>query len=195
MDELFTLHVHHGGHFMWGPQVYVGGTVDIVDNCDPDKWSKVETESICREFGYTKVDKLWFKMSGVNLEQSNFHQVVDDDDAAMFMTNLVKGYREIHVFVEHLVHEPLELPVEDFKPLTARLLGNEVEGVDVKALEVFVSDSEYAEYGDEEYSPDFSQFGGHDNAEFTNVDHGKPYEVDAEQVCARRAGKAPIVDD
>ena len=22
----------------------------IVDNCDPDKWSKVEVESICREF-------------------------------------------------------------------------------------------------------------------------------------------------
>ena len=53
MDELFTLHVHHGRHFMWDPQVYVGGTVDIVDNYDPNKWSKVEIESICREFGYT----------------------------------------------------------------------------------------------------------------------------------------------
>ena len=69
MDEFFTLHVHHGGHFMWDPQVYVGGIVDIVDNCDPDKWSKVEIESICREFGYTQVDRLWFKMPGVNLEK------------------------------------------------------------------------------------------------------------------------------
>ncbi|KAK9988999.1 hypothetical protein SO802_029238 [Lithocarpus litseifolius] len=107
-------------------------------------------------------------MSGVNPEQSNFHQVVDDD-AAMFMTNLVKGYGEIHVFVEHPVHEPLELPVED-----------------AKTLEVFVSDSElqsdhYYEYGDEEYRPNFSQFGRHDNAEFTNVDYGEQYEVDAEQ--------------
>nr|POF10002.1 hypothetical protein CFP56_39950 [Quercus suber] len=174
MDELFTLHVHHGGHFMWDPQVYVGGTIDIVDNCNPDKWSKVEIERICREFGYTKVDKLWFKMSGVNPEHVNFHQVVDDD-AAMFMTDLVKGYGKIHVFVEHPVHEPLELP------------GSELEGVSV--------DAEYAEYGDEEYRPDFSQFGGHDNAEFTNVDHGEPHKVDAEQVCARRAGKAPVVDD
>ncbi|KAK9993852.1 hypothetical protein SO802_023555 [Lithocarpus litseifolius] len=182
MDELFTLHVHHGGHFMWDPHVYVGGTVDIVDNCDPDKWSKVEIESICKEFGCTEVDKLWFEMPGVNPEQSNFHQVVDDD-AAMFMTDLVKGYGEIHAFVEHPVHEPLELPMED-----------------AKALEVFVSDSElqsdhYHKYGNEEYRPDFSQFGGHDNTEFTNVDHGEPHEVDAEQVCARRAGKAPIVDD
>ena len=156
----------------------------IVDNCDPDKWSKVEVESICREFGYTAVDKLWFKMPGVNPEQSNFHQVVDDD-VAMFMTDLVKGYREIHVFVEHPVHEPLELPVEDFDPLATRLLGSELESADAKALEAFVSDSElhyyeYAKYGDEEYKSDFSQFGGYDNVEFTNIDHGKPHKVDAE---------------
>ena len=48
---------------------------------------------------------------------------------------------------------------------------------------------------DEEYRPDFSQFGGHDNVETTNVDHGEPHEVDAEQVWARRASKAPVVDD
>ena len=174
----------------------------IVDNCDLDKWSKVEVKSICREFGYTTVDKLWFKMLGVNLEQANFHQVVDDD-AVVFVTNLVKGYGEIHVFVEHPLHEPLELPVEDFEPLVARQPGSEPEGVDAKALEVFVSDSElqsdqyyeYAQYGDEEYKLDFSQFGGHDNVEFTNVDHGEPHEVDAEKVCAKRAGKAPVVDD
>ena len=52
MDELFTLHVHHGGHFMLDPQMYMGGTVDIMNNCDPNKWLKVEIESICREFGY-----------------------------------------------------------------------------------------------------------------------------------------------
>ena len=65
-----------------------------------------------------------------------------DDDAAVFMTDLVKGYGKIHVFVEHPVHESLELPVEDFEPLVARQPGSELEGVDVKALEVFVSDSE-----------------------------------------------------
>ena len=111
-------------------------------------------------------------------------------NAVVFMTNLVKGYGEINVFVEHPLHEPLELPVEDFEPLVARQPDSEPEGVDAKALEVFVSDSElqsdhyyeYAEYDNEEYKPDFSQFGGHghDNAEFTNVDHGEPHEVDAE---------------
>lgn len=158
--------------------------------------------SICREFGYTEVDKLWFKMPSVNPELSNFHQVVDDD-AAIFMTDLVKGYGEIHVFVEHPMPKPLELPMEEFDPFAARLPGSALEGVNAKALEVFVSDSElqsdhyyeYAKYSDEEYRPDFSQFGRHDSAEFTNVDHGEPHKVDAEQVCAKRVGKALIVDD
>ena len=57
-----------------------------------------------------------------------------DDDTATFMTNLVKGYGEIYVFVEHLVHEPLELPMEDFNPLDARLPSSELEGVDAKAF-------------------------------------------------------------
>ena len=252
MDECFTLHVHHGRHFIWDPQAYVGGTIDIVENYDPNKWSKVEIESICRDFGYTTVDNLWFKMPGVNLEQTHFHEVVDND-VAVFMTDLVKGYRDIHVFVEHLENEPVELPVEDLEPLAVRPPSSEPEWVN--ALEVFGGDQqnedaiycvssdselqsdhfyEYAEYEkdndnedddreyradfsqfgghdntetnnvnhgepydnvDEEYRPDFSQFGGHDNAETTNVDHGEPHEVDAEHVWARRASKAPVVDD
>ena len=107
----------------------MGGTVDQVENCDPDRWSKVEIESICRDFGYTAIDRLWFKMLGVNPEHANFHQVVDDD-VVVFMTDLVKGYKEIHVFVEHPVDEPLELPVEDFEPLDVRQPGEDPEGVD-----------------------------------------------------------------
>nr|POF18727.1 hypothetical protein CFP56_24955 [Quercus suber] len=142
------------------------------------------------------------------------------------MTNLVKGYGDIHVFVEHPVNEPVELPVEDLKPLTVRPPGSEPKGVNEDVVYCVSSDSElqsdhfykYAEYEedndnenddgeyrvdfsqfgvhdnaetnyvDEEYILDFSQFGGHDNAETTNVDHG-------EQVWARRASKAPVVDD
>ena len=185
MDECFTLHVHHGGHFTWDPQAYVGGIVDIVENCDPDKWSKVEIESICRDFGYAVVDKLWFKMLGVNLEQAHFHEVVDDD-ATMFMTDLMKVYGDIHVFVEDLMNEPVELPVEDLKPLAVRSLGSEPKGVNEDVVYCVSSDSElqsdhfyeYAEYeedndnenDDREYRADFSQFRGHDNAETNNVD-------------------------
>ena len=153
-------------------------------------------------------------MPDVNLEQANFHEVVNDA-VAVFMTDLVKEYEDIHVFVEHPVNELVELPVEDLESLAARQPGSELEGVN--ALEVFVGDQqnedviycvssdcelqsdhfyEYAEYeednenenDDGEYRANFSQFGGHDNAKTTNVDHG-------EQVWARRAGKALVVDD
>ena len=139
----------------------------------------------------------------MNQEQAHFHEVVDDD-AVVFMTDLVKEYGDIHVFVEHPVNEL----VEDLEPLTVRPSGSEPEGVN--ALEVFGSDQqnedvvycvssdselqsdhfyEYVEYeedndnedDDREYIPDFSQFGGHDNAETNNVDHGEPHDnVDEE---------------
>ena len=76
-------------------------------------------------------------MPDVNLEQANFHEVVNDA-VAVFMTNLVKEYRDIHVFVEHPVNELVELPVEDLESLAARPLRSELEGVN--ALEVFVGD-------------------------------------------------------
>ena len=136
-----------------GPSSLCGGTVDIVDNYDPDKWSKVKIKSICRDFGYTAVDKLWFKMPDVNLEQAHFHEVVNDD-AAVFMTDLVKGYEDIHVFVEHPVNEPVELPMEDLKPLTVRPPGSEPKGVNEDVVYCVTNDSElqtdhfyeYAEY-------------------------------------------------
>ena len=58
MNELFSISVHHGGHFTENGRKYVGGVIDVVDNYDLDRWSKVEIESICRDFGYTSVSRL-----------------------------------------------------------------------------------------------------------------------------------------
>ena len=80
--------------------------MDIVDNCDPDKWSKTEIEGICRECGYTSVSRIWYKMLGNDLERANFHLIVNDDDV-MFMTDLVIGHEKIHVFLEHPVDNPI----------------------------------------------------------------------------------------
>ena len=51
---------------------YVGGEIDVVDNCDPDKWFKVEIEGICRDFGYTSVSTLWYKMPSMDQEMAAF---------------------------------------------------------------------------------------------------------------------------
>ena len=44
----------------------------VVDDCDPDKWSKVEIESIYRKFGYTHVSRLWYRRPGDNEEDGVF---------------------------------------------------------------------------------------------------------------------------
>nr|POE57606.1 hypothetical protein CFP56_39361 [Quercus suber] len=106
MDGLFSLFVHHGGNFTENGRKYVGGAVDIVDNCDPDRWSKVEIESICKDFGYTSVSRLWYKMPGVDQELADFHLIVDDSNA-MYLTELVRGHQDIHVYVEHPIHDPI----------------------------------------------------------------------------------------
>ena len=56
----FTLYVHYDGHFSENYQEYVGGEVGVVDGCDPNKWFKVEIKSICKDFGYTCLSRLWY---------------------------------------------------------------------------------------------------------------------------------------
>ena len=106
MDELFSISVHHGSHFAENGQKYVGGAVDVVDNYDPKRWSKIEIESICKDFGYTSVNRLWYKMPGVDQELADFHLIVDDSDAT-YLTELVKGHEDIHVYVEYPIHDPI----------------------------------------------------------------------------------------
>ena len=43
---------------------------------------------------------LWYRMPGVNLENASFHMIVNNNDA-MLMADLVSGYGEIDLFVEH----------------------------------------------------------------------------------------------
>ena len=43
-------------------------------------------------------------MPGVDQELADFHLIVDDSDA-MYMTELVKGHEDIHVYVEHPIHD------------------------------------------------------------------------------------------
>ena len=45
-------------------------------------------------------------MPGIDQERANFHLVADDHDF-MYMTELVKGHEEIHVYVEHPIDDPI----------------------------------------------------------------------------------------
>ena len=104
-------------------------------------------------------------MPDSDLERANFHLIVDDDDA-MFMTNLVIGHEEIHVFLEH--------------PMDSPILVDEGEHVraDVQPLAV---EQNLLGCGSNDEGNDNSNYGSEDyynNNEDNNEDH---IEVDAEQ--------------
>ena len=184
MSELFSLFVHHGGYFIDNPRKYMGGKVNIVDNFDPDKWSKTKIEGICMEFGYTSVSRIWYKMHGSDLERANFHLIVDDDDA-MFMTNLVIGQEEIHVFLEHPVDNPILVDE------------GEHVGADVQplAVEQNLLGCGSNDDGSNDEGSDNSNFGSEDynnNNEDNNEDH---IEVDAKQAYSRRESNTPMVEE
>nr|POF22744.1 hypothetical protein CFP56_08425 [Quercus suber] len=157
-------------------------------------------------------------MLGVNPEHANFHQVINDD-AAIFMTDLVQGHEEIHIYVDHPVDELEELEVEDIKSLEVLQLDYNhhasyyEDEVDSKGD---VSDHYYdqATYEDDyhynfdfhdnddwygqnngDYRHDSGKFVWHDNEEYDNDNHNDPIEVDAKQFYSRRAGKEPVIEE
>ena len=148
----------------------MGGDVGIVDDCDPNKWSKVEIESICKDFGYISVSRLWYKMPSDNEEGRKFHLINDDHDE-MLMTDLVRGHGQIHVYVEHPVHEPILINVGNGVTLDLIIEPKDVEPLDVSKLNGYTSsESELAYDGYYNGQVYFCSSGSNDDAEYYDGD-------------------------
>ena len=106
MDNLFSLVLYHGGHFVNNLRGYEEGMKTVFDKCDPKKWLKIEIDSIVRELGYALISRFWFRVLGISIKDGGLHMVNSDHDA-MLMIESVPGYGEIVVFVEHTVEEPV----------------------------------------------------------------------------------------
>ena len=48
MDNLFSLVLYHGSHFVNILCGYEGGVKTVFDKCDLEKWSKIEIDSMVR---------------------------------------------------------------------------------------------------------------------------------------------------
>ena len=59
----------------------------MVENCHRDTWSRQ-------------------RLSALSIEAEGFH-IVNNNDNAVLPPDLVKGYGEIDVYVEHMVDEPI----------------------------------------------------------------------------------------
>ena len=189
MDGSFTLYVHHGGNFSENFEDYVGGDVGMVDGCDPDKWSKVEIESICKEFGYTCESTLWYTIPRKDDQEGRMFHLIKDDKDAMFMTTLVGGHGHIHVYVQHPVHDLIL--VNDGNGVTLDLI---VEPEPKHEPEPAYEEPAY-EDGDDFYHGD-DDFDGHqyfyDGDEDDRDDRD---DSDVEILGCRRPGKEPVVEE
>ena len=126
---------------------------------------------------------------------TDFHLVVDDHDA-MYMTELVRGHEEIHVYVEHLVGDPILVDE-----------GEDV-GVGMQPLAVEQDIIGYYDNDDNNYSDD-SEHDDHDGGEFysfydsddmyandqTFNNKDEPIKVDVEQVYAKRVGVGLVIEE
>ena len=184
--------MHHGGNFSENFEDYVGGDVGIVDGCDPDKWSKVEIESICKEFGYTCVSMLWYTILGEDDQEGRMFHLIKDDKDAMFMTTLVGGHGQIHVYVQHPVHDPIL--VNDGNGVTLDLVV-EPEHEREREPELAYEEPAY-EDGDDFYHGD-DDFDGHQYFyDGDEDDRGRDdSDFDVEILRCRRPGKEPVVEE
>ena len=199
MDESFTLYVHHGGNFSENIEDYVGGDVGIVDGCDLDKWSKVEIESICKEFGYTCVSTLWSTIPGEDDQEGSMFHLIKDDKDAMFMTTLVGGHGHIHVYVQHPVHDPIL--VNDGNGVTLDLVAEpepelELERYNSSDRELAYKDGDDFYHGDDDSDGHQYFYEGDEDDRDDREDRGRDYsDFDVEILGCRRPGKEPIVEE
>ena len=141
------------------------------------------------------MSRLWYKTRGKDQERAKFHLIVHDYDA-MFMTDLVMGHEEIHVFVKHPVDDPILVDEgedirEDVQPwaVEQNLLGYyDDDG----------SDDDGSEDANNDEDGFYSFYGSNDmyiSDEDHNNDNKDPIELDVEQAYSRREGKTPIIEE
>ena len=61
VDLNFIFEIHHGGSFVWNPNlVYLGGSISIIDEVDPDKLIYFEIRDMCGELGAPSASKFHY---------------------------------------------------------------------------------------------------------------------------------------
>ena len=193
MDESFTLYVHHGGHFSENYEENVEGVVRIVDGYDPDKWSKVEIKSICKEFGYTCVSRLWYTIPGEDDQEGRIFHLIKDDKDAMFMTTLMGGHGHIYVYVQHPVNDPIL--VNNGNGVTLDLVVEpkcelEPEWYSSSDGELAYKDGDDFYHGDDDFDGHQYFYGGDED------DRGRDDSDSAVEILeCKRPGKEPVVEE
>ncbi|KAF7143948.1 hypothetical protein RHSIM_Rhsim05G0109600 [Rhododendron simsii] len=105
-DQYFSFEVHHGGQFVWNPQVaYVGGKVDYVGEFDPARLSLFEIRDVYyKMLGGTGAIDLYYRWPGYTLDTGL--SLINCDADVLKMLEMYKGLTVIVIYVDKLM-DPL----------------------------------------------------------------------------------------
>ncbi|KAK2982901.1 hypothetical protein RJ640_006315 [Escallonia rubra] len=100
VSELFTIELHHGGIVKQLPKyAYLGGFVDEVINCDPDRMSMWELDKLVMQLGYDGPCGYYFRQPQEPLETGLVY--IASDDFIVYMLASLPPDRTIEIYVKH----------------------------------------------------------------------------------------------
>ena len=86
-DLAFNFEIHHGGQFVWNPDlVYLGGSTSFVNNANLDKLSYFEIQDICSDVGAVSMSRYHYLIPGSNLEKGL--RLINGDDDIVYMCEI-----------------------------------------------------------------------------------------------------------
>ena len=109
VDLRFTFEIHHGGHFVWNPNlVYLDGSVSVINEVGPNRLSLFEIQDICGELGAPSTSTFHYLIPGGNLEQGLMVINGEDDVRNMCDIHVAWPLDRIILYVER-GEEPLAI--------------------------------------------------------------------------------------
>ena len=97
----FSIRIHFGGELRdTGNRDYVGGSVDIVDGCNPEKWSLCKLDEVANKLGFEPYTVgYYYLIPGRNMADGLVYMLQEDDAAEL--AKLGSMYGLVDVFFIH----------------------------------------------------------------------------------------------
>ena len=100
MSFIFTIELHHGGHFVRKPHlIYEGGKTDYIEDCDLDMMSYFEVQyEICNRLQYPATSLLYYRIPGESLEKGL--APIQSNSDVVYMLSVYYGLPVVVLYLE-----------------------------------------------------------------------------------------------
>lgn len=95
MSNYKTIQLHHGGYFNKTPvsTMYLGGTVKMIDNIDPDYCSFFDLRELVMDYGYPNTIEMYYLLPGVVGFKNGIRKIKSNKE----VTAMVDVYKDLPV--------------------------------------------------------------------------------------------------